>query len=156
MTTEAIVDTESSSRSNCWVIIGDQTIRYDQFVLQLFKADVRNMMLLHATVGVAGEVLELRQGLNSILDSAEKLIDALKRYTIYEKKDYLKNVVEELGDMRFYMQAIQNILQITDSQVTQANADKLSTRYKSLTYSNEAAIARADKVEGKDDASSST
>lgn len=108
-----------------------RTVRYDQFVLQLLKADTKDMMLLHCGLGVCGE--------------AGELADAIKRHVIYGKPLDRANVIEELGDLRFYMEAVCNILGISDQEVLQANADKLSKRYKDLTYSGEAAIARADK-----------
>lgn len=109
-------------------------IRYDDFVRQLFKADTEPMMALHAALGCAGE--------------AGELADAIKREYIYNKPRNRKNVVEELGDLRFYMQAVMNLYEINESEVLQANADKLAVRYKELRYSDTAAIARADKVAG--------
>jgi len=43
------------------------------------------------------------------------------------------------------MEALMNVLDISDREVLQGNANKLAKRYKSLTYSSEAAIERADK-----------
>ncbi len=109
-------------------------IRYDDFVRQLFKADTEPMMALHAALGCAGE--------------AGELADAIKREYVYNKPRNRANVVEELGDLRFYMQAVMNLYGINESEVLQANADKLAVRYKELRYSDIAAIARADKVAG--------
>ena len=107
------------------------TIRYDQFVLQLFKADTESGMLNHAALGVAGE--------------AGELVDAIKKATIYGKLLDRENLIEELGDLRFYIQAVQNVCGITESEVLQANATKLAKRYRGLKYSDAAAISRADK-----------
>ena len=132
-----------SSRANSFVLIHPEDIdpnnpdaspdmvRYDQFVLQLFKADTAPGMLNHAVMGVAGE--------------AGELVDAIKKHTIYGKPLDRTNVIEELGDLRFYIQAMQNVLGISESDVLQANADKLSKRYKGLRYTDKAAIDRADK-----------
>ena len=108
-------------------------VRYDQFVKQLFKADTQELMMVHAVMGISGE--------------AGELLDAIKKRWIYGKTLDIENVIEELGDIRFYMEALMNILDISDREVLQANANKLAKRYKSLTYSNEAAIAREDKIE---------
>jgi len=108
-----------------------QTVRYDQFVRQLLKADTEPMMALHAALGVAGE--------------AGELADAIKREYIYGKPRNRENIVEELGDLIWYMQAVQNHYDIGDQEILQYNADKLAKRYASLTFSSEAAIARADK-----------
>lgn len=135
-----------SARANSFVLIYPEDwtpdnpdlvaepIRYDQFVMQLFKADTAPAMLNHAVMGVAGE--------------AGELIDAIKKHTIYGKPLDRENIIEELGDLRFYIQAMQNVLGITESEVLQANADKLSKRYRGLKYSDKAAIDRADKTTG--------
>lgn len=106
-------------------------VRYDQFVKQLFKADTQELMMVHAVMGISGE--------------AGELLDAIKKRWVYGKTLDIENVIEELGDIRFYMEALMNILDISDREILQANANKLAKRYKSLTYSNEAAIAREDK-----------
>lgn len=87
--------------------------------------------LLHMAVGVAGE--------------GGELLDAMKRYVIYCKALDRENLVEELGDLEFYMQSIRDTVGITREEVLEYNMKKLSERYAKLTYSNEAAIERADK-----------
>ena len=135
-----------SSRANSFVLIHPEDIdpnnpdasldmvRYDQFVLQLFKADTAPAMLTHAVLGIAGE--------------AGELVDAIKKHTIYGKPLDRENVIEELGDLRFYIQAMQNVLGITEFEVLQANANKLAKRYRGLKYTDQAAIDRADKKVG--------
>ena len=107
-------------------------VRYDDFVRQLFKADTEPMMALHAALGCAGE--------------AGELADAIKREYIYGKARDRENIVEELGDLRFYMQAVMNHYGIAESEILQANGDKLAKRYNGLRYSDSAAINRADKT----------
>lgn len=87
--------------------------------------------LAHMALGVSGE--------------AGELVDALKKHTIYGKKLDRENVVEELGDLRFYMQGIMNSLEITEEEVIEHNIKKLSKRYAKGSYSNEQAQQRADK-----------
>lgn len=122
--------------TNSYVNIVDEDgnvkqVRYDDFVRRLFKVENRRDMLTHAVMGIAGE--------------AGELVDAIKKHVIYNKPLDLANVLEELGDLRFYMEALMNQLDITDQNVLQHNANKLATRYKGLTYSDTAAIVRADK-----------
>lgn len=85
-----------------------------------------------------------------IMGEAGELFDAVKKPAIYGKGQYdIKNVIEELGDMEFYMEGLRQRLGITREQTLQANTEKLLTgkdaRYKSGIYSNEQALARADK-----------
>jgi NTP pyrophosphatase (non-canonical NTP hydrolase) len=122
--------------SNSFVTIGIAVVRYDQFVKQLFKADCGIMMKMHAALGVCGE--------------AGELADAIKKEVVYGKPEDMQNLIEELGDLRFYMQAVQNLYGITEQDILQYNANKLSKRYSSLRYSNEEAIRRADKQKESD------
>lgn len=131
--------TEGSGRSIGFVNIIDPNtkeivpIRYNEFVAKLFKLrGTIQQDLEHALIGCAGEVGEL--------------CDAIKKFTIYGKQLDVPNVIEELGDLKFYMQAIMNLLQIPEQSVLQANANKLSKRYQNLCYSDAEAINRADKV----------
>ena len=110
-----------------------EIIRYDVFVALLFKRQSFEVMKLHAALGVCGEAGELG--------------DAIKKEVIYSKPVDIENLIEELGDLRFYMQAIQNIYQISEQELLQHNANKLSARYVGLAYSDQAAQDRADKKE---------
>ena len=108
-----------------------KTVRYDKFVLGLFKPGTRNEELMHAALGVCGEAGELG--------------DAIKKQVVYNKPTDRANIVEELGDLQFYMQAIMNLYGITYEEVFQGNADKLAKRYVNLNYTDREAVARADK-----------
>ena len=90
--------------------------------------------LNHYAIGVAGEVGEL--------------LDAIKKHTMYNKPIDMANVIEELGDLEWYLSSIRRVLNISREDTLLANIEKLSKRYSSLSYSNEAASLRADKVEG--------
>lgn len=107
---------------------------YKQFVTNLAKdMGSQTMNALHAAVGISGE--------------AGEIIDAVKKIWVYEKMPdsvYHENIIEELGDLNFYMQYLQNTYCISDEQIVEANIKKLQKRYK-YGYTDEAAIARADK-----------
>lgn len=87
--------------------------------------------LLHMVLGISGE--------------AGELLDAVKKATIYGKPLDRENVVEELGDLEFYMESLRQGLGITREEILQANVAKLGARYAAGKYSDKAAIARADK-----------
>lgn len=112
---------------------GIDVISYSEFVRNLWKhfPDER-LEICHAAMGVSGE--------------AGELCDALKNVAIYGKELDRDNIVEELGDLRFFMQAVMNRYQVTDEELLNANGVKLEKRYKDWVYTDEAAIARADKV----------
>jgi NTP pyrophosphatase (non-canonical NTP hydrolase) len=88
--------------------------------------------LIHASLGIAGE--------------AGELIDAIKKYAIYNKPLDLENVIEELGDLEFYIAMIRERLSITREVVLHHNITKLAKRYPA-GYTDAAAQARADKVQ---------
>ena len=95
------------------------------------------MHCLHMAVGVAGE--------------AGELLDAVKKISIYNKPltpQVRENLVEELGDLEFYMQGLRERCGISRAETLEANIAKLRVRY-GQKYSNEAAQARADKPEGQ-------
>ena len=74
-----------------------------------------------------------------------ELLDAIKKATIYRKPIDMDNVIEELGDLEFYMEGLRQGLGITREQTLEANIKKLSVRYASLSYSDQQAQDRADK-----------
>lgn len=80
---------------------------------------------------------------------AGELFDAVKRNAIYDKAIDRDNIIEELGDLEFYLQGIREGLGITREETLRHNINKLMTgdkaRYKSGEYSDQQAQDRADK-----------
>ncbi len=76
---------------------------------------------------------------------AGELFDAVKKWVVYEKDIDIDNVIEELGDLEFYLEGLRQILEISREITLEQNIVKLSTRYHKLKYSNEQAQNRADK-----------
>lgn len=87
--------------------------------------------MLHMAVGISGE--------------AGELLDSIKKTVIYNKPIDRDNIVEELGDLEFYMEGLRQRLNITREQCIDANIAKLSKRYSAGRYSDNAAQERADK-----------
>lgn len=114
-------------------------ISHDDMVKKLFKngdailstITPDQLTRLHAVVGVSGE--------------AGELLDAVKKETMYNKKPDIENIIEELGDLEFYMEALRQAYDITREQTIRANIAKLGVRYSSGTYSDKQAQERADK-----------
>ena len=97
----------------------------------LTKLTLDNTHLWHMATGISGE--------------AGELIDAIKKVAIYNKPIDRKNIIEELGDIEFYMEGLRQGLNITREETINANMQKLAKRYKGYSYSDEAAQERADK-----------
>lgn len=91
--------------------------------------------LWHMVTGVSGE--------------AGELLDAVKKHVAYGKPLDRVNVVEELGDIEFYMQGLREGLGITREETLVANVRKLlkgpKARYSEGSYSDAQAQARQDK-----------
>jgi NTP pyrophosphatase (non-canonical NTP hydrolase) len=114
--------------------------RYELMVQTLVKSgehilqemDGAAMHYLHMAVGISGE--------------AGELLDAIKKVAVYNKPLDRENVIEELGDLEFYMQGLRDSLGITREETLEANMSKLSVRYAGYQYSDQAAQNRADKA----------
>ena len=117
---------------------------YDKMTAALSKAgsDIINELspekadLLHMAVGVAGE--------------AGELLDAVKKATIYNKPLDRENMIEELGDLEFYMSRVRQLIGVSRDEILEHNYAKLSKRYAKGQYSNEQAQERADKEDAID------
>lgn len=106
---------------------------YPQFVENLGKEmNTPAEELHHHTTGMSGE--------------AGELLDATKKVWIYGKPVDVEHIIEEMGDLRWYYQSMLNMIGLTDEDIQAANTVKLMKRYPEGVYSNEQAIARADKV----------
>jgi NTP pyrophosphatase (non-canonical NTP hydrolase) len=90
---------------------------------------------LHMAIGISGE--------------AGELLDAVKKATIYRKQLDIANIVEECGDLLFYIAGMLDSIGVDIESAIAANTSKLSIRY-GKAYSDESAIARLDKVETLD------
>lgn len=109
-------------------------IPYSQMVKNLFaKMDSETLELLHAAVGISGE--------------SGELLDAVKKHWAYGKELDVQNVMEELGDLVFYMQAMMNMFGWTWADLRMNNRVKLAKRYPDGVYSHTHAQARLDKQE---------
>ncbi len=73
-----------------------------------------------------------------------ELFDAVKKYVIYGHEIDRENIIEELGDLEFFMARVRQILIINREMTLVANIEKLKERYPS-GYSDTAAMERADK-----------
>lgn len=91
------------------------------------------MHALHMAIGIAGEAAEL--------------LNAVSNHVLYNTPLDEANAIEEMGDLEFYMEGFRQFLLTTREAILKANIAKLEKRYASLSYSDQQAQARADKVE---------
>lgn len=88
--------------------------------------------IIHMTLGISGE--------------AGEILDAVKKSAIYKKELDVENLIEELGDIEFYLEGLRQGLGITRELTIKANIAKLGKRYEGFKYSDKAAQERADKA----------
>ena len=65
---------------------------------------------------------------------------------VYNKELDIANVIEELGDLEFYMEGLRQCLRISREETLRENMVKLGKRYREAVYSDKAANERADKA----------
>lgn len=127
--------------------VGEQFTIPELVTEQGFRAHTRNLFkrqgirtgrpdeidkynLNHAALGIAGE--------------SGEVVDLLKKYIIYGKELERDKLVEELGDLLFYLDALVDDIGSSWDEIREKNYNKLSTRYPE-GYSDEAAIKRRDQ-----------
>ncbi len=104
---------------------------YAAFVDRLFVNKSKGADgLTHAAIGIAGE--------------AGEILDSVKKSWVYNQEINRGNLIEELGDLAFYMQAMCNLINVQPREIILANMAKLKNRYP-MGYTDDAAAARADK-----------
>jgi NTP pyrophosphatase (non-canonical NTP hydrolase) len=116
---------------------------HDELVMKLCKPGYKikselsadDCHLIHMVMGISGE--------------AGELLDAIKKHVIYQKPLDRENVIEEVGDILFYISGLLQALDIYQTTCVQHNMDKLKKRYASLSYSDSQAQERADKELGE-------
>lgn len=100
----------------------------------LSQLDPIDCAAMHDAIGIAGE--------------AGEILDMVKKAAIYRQPYDVANLVEELGDLEFYMEHLRQCFGITREQTLEANILKLRKRYGAqFDYSDSAAKLRADKLE---------
>ena len=116
-------------------------MHYREMVARLAKSGVEinssltdeNCEMLHMALGIAGE--------------AGELVDAIKKHVFYNKTLDMDNVVEELGDLEFYLEGMRQCIGVHRDRIIYENETKLGKRYSGFLYSDEKAQERADKKE---------
>lgn len=112
-------------------LVGSDNVTYEYFVTRLIKEmGSLDNNITHMALGIAGE--------------AGEVVDAIKKRVIYDKLLDRDNVIEELGDLEFYMAGLRQMLNISRAVTLTSNIAKLQVRYAG-SYSDAAASARADK-----------
>lgn len=103
----------------------------DAHRLKDFKPTPNQCELLHAAIGIAGE--------------AGELLDAVRKHVFDGQPLDGDNIIEELGDLCFYLEAAMQAIKMNRADIEELNMAKLFERYKD-GYSDQQAVDRADKA----------
>ncbi len=115
-------------------------MNYNDFVASITKPgqdilmslDPRKANLMHMAMLLSGE--------------AGELLDCIKKHVIYDKKLDYDNLIEEMGDIEFALQALRNHFAVDRGTIIDRNIQKLKERFPLGTYSDMQAQQRADKT----------
>jgi MazG nucleotide pyrophosphohydrolase domain. len=99
---------------------------------------------VHVLDNLTPERVDLWHAVTGVVTEAGELMDAVKKLVIYNKPLDLENVVEELGDLEFYLEQVRQNIRVGRAIILEKNMEKLGKRY-SEGYSDKAAQERADK-----------
>ena len=113
-------------------------INHAQMVARLNKP---GQSIINDLTPVKAHIWHMGTGISG--ESGE-ILDTVKKHVVYNKALDIENLIEELGDMEYFMEGLRAATGITREQCLQHNLDKLAKRYPA-GYSNQAAQARADK-----------
>lgn len=105
---------------------------YEDLVARLTKPLGDKMDLIHAALGVTSE--------------SGEVADAIKASAVYGRELDLINIIEELGDLRFFATMIAQKFGLTGEDIERANMAKLNARYQE-GYSDAAANNRKKEFE---------
>lgn len=93
----------------------------------------RTQTILHAAVGIA--------------DESGEVLGIVKKFWAHGKPLDREAMLEELGDVEFYLEALRQQLGVDRSEVLLYCAKKLAIRYPDGVYSRKHALMRLDKKE---------
>lgn len=105
-------------------------VTYEQFTCNLVAPMDEKDNIHHMATGIAGE--------------GGELLDCSKKTWVYKKPLDRANMIEELGDLEWYMAGLRQMLGVSRYEILASNVQKLQSRYKN-GYTDQAAIDRADK-----------
>lgn len=121
----------NSKKYKDWAITKDRK-GYEVVAKRL--EDEKTGQLMHGAIGISGE--------------AGELMDAVKKHVMYGKPLDSSNVLEEVGDLLWYISLVLNSVDSTFEEVMQLNHDKLEKRYPG-GFTEALAQLRLDKQEDK-------
>ena len=119
--------------------INIEAIPYDEFVRDTKKDPEKILEILTPTM------IDAEHMQKGICGEAGELVDCIKNWTVYGKELDMDNLIEELGDLEWYLEGLRQIFNLDREEIIKENKIKLSKRYRKIKYSDQEAIERHDK-----------
>lgn len=119
---------------------------HEEMVRDLRKDPKEIVSDLSKTHGMAADLWHMGTG---VATESGELLSTVKAAAIYGKPLDRENLIEELGDLEFYLEGLRQVTRITREETLRSNVLKLRVRYAEGKFSNSAAIERADKPAGE-------
>ncbi len=101
---------------------------YSELAIRTARAGTMMDHVFHASLGIGGE--------------AGEVLDHVKKVRFNDRRFDLDHVVEELGDIMWYINLMIQGLGLTWSTVLEKNIAKLEARYPDLRYDSEKSLNR--------------
>jgi NTP pyrophosphatase (non-canonical NTP hydrolase) len=114
-------------------VVKTESIDFEAIEKRLISAET--IRLLHASMGIETE--------------AGEFLDVLKKFIFYGKQIDKVNLVEELGDLLWYIGIACDELSVSFEEIMIKNINKLKARYENNTFKDTKAIGRDLKKERK-------
>ena len=121
------METKMKTEMQKFVEDSARTMNSDHKAIAKRLSDPKNIDLLHATMGMSTE--------------ANELVDQMKKVIFYGKPMDTANIVEELGDVLFYVAIVCRELNVSMERIGEINIAKLKKRYPDA-FSEENALNR--------------
>jgi NTP pyrophosphatase (non-canonical NTP hydrolase) len=94
-----------------------------------YESVADRMLLDKKIVAPDRQVLQLLHGTMGVCTESGELMDAVKRFLIYGKPTDVTNIMEEVGDMFWYLALIARCCGFTFEEAKAKNIAKLRARY---------------------------
>jgi len=117
---------------------------------EYIKAAHRTISHEYPFTSTNGLTPDMEHAIIGIADEAGELIKAMKKIKIYNQKPDNTNMIEEAGDIMWYLAIFAKALGVTFEDIWQANINKLKVRYPEQYTDYEAAEENRDRAKERE------
>lgn len=122
------MDSKQRYDDNALNLSKDGSVSNKEFLLNQERTESKDFDLIYTRLKDVDSIRILHSSLGLVTEAGE-FADATKKYIFYGKKFDTINLIEELGDLFYYMALACNVLGVSFEEVMQINANKLKKRF---------------------------